>query len=219
MKKNIALFISLLFLLSFPNVFSQQNKPQHNGHPFPPSTKKPKTSQNQIPNINPNLNSNPDNLENQNNFSTPPNRKAEPYLNDTHNFLPYRGQRVPIEQQNTFVENVSVNNNSESIVFKFEFNGPINPLEISNAKIVINNVEVQNSATLKYNRLGTELFITIPEDSLQIQQQDYKIVFLSSNDDEILLVDCNENRKRTKQRISQPVDLQNMHRKILCPEF
>jgi hypothetical protein len=73
--------------------------------------------------------------------------------------------------QNDSVEKAE-NNNIEINIY---FSGPANPLEFSNAEIIVNGVKINNDENIKYNRAGTKARITISQSEISDLPAEYNI--------------------------------------------
>lgn len=64
---------------------------------------------------------------------------------------------------------------AKNIEINIYFAGPANPLEFSNAEIMINGVKINNDESIKYNRTGTKARITISQSDISDIPSEYNI--------------------------------------------
>jgi hypothetical protein len=64
---------------------------------------------------------------------------------------------------------------TKNIEINIFFAGPTNPIEFSNAEIMINGVKINNNENIKYNRTGTKARITISQSDITDLPSEYNI--------------------------------------------
>ena len=64
---------------------------------------------------------------------------------------------------------------TKNIEINIFFAGPTNPIEFSNAEIMINGVKINNDESIKYNRTGTKARITISQSDVTDLPSEYNI--------------------------------------------
>ncbi|NLL99836.1 MAG: hypothetical protein GX220_00045 [Treponema sp.] len=152
---------------------------------------------------------------------TAPNKENE-------NFIPFRGKRVPIEKKiDSSVHKISIHetslNKSDNYTLKFSFTSTINPLEFSKNKIYVNDVLIEDLSNLKYNKIGTEVFLPIEKDVLTNNNNEVIILIEDVKGDKTKYnlgnsqVWAKDNHIKTRPKIIS--DLETRHRENLCPKF
>lgn len=99
-------------------------------------------------------------------------------------------------QRRFLVEKISVEQTAPHFVIIVSFNIPVNPLSISQESVFINTQHLSNSASIKFNRTGTELHLLIPIEEI------YALAYDENQDLHIIInkISAYENNKTEEQQ-------------------
>ena len=70
------------------------------------------------------------------------------------------------------IEKFSVEQTPEFITVMLVFNIPVDPHSFSEESVLVNKMQLPENSTIKFNRTGTELHITIPVDEIESRIED-----------------------------------------------
>lgn len=70
------------------------------------------------------------------------------------------------------IEKFSVEQTPEFITVMLVFNIPVDPHSFSEESVFVNKIQLPENSTIKFNRTGTELHITIPVDEIESRIED-----------------------------------------------
>jgi len=196
MKNSRFVVIFGIFLVSVLNpLFAWDND---NSHPFGGNKQRPSSERTQMPQRNPkgyrDNNGNFIGSDRNSRFKGNPGVKAADRIGSNS---PIGSKNSPLKnmQKTAKIKEISVveadsdfsddkkiaQNNSvdkaetKNIEINIYFSGPANPLEFSNAEIMINGVKINNDESLKYNRAGTKARITISQSDISDLPAEYNI--------------------------------------------
>ena len=90
----------------------------------------------------------------------------------------YRKRNTPtsesfsIQARKLSIEKFSVEQTSEFITVMLVFNIPVDPHSLTEESVFVNKMQLPENSTIKFNRTGTELHISIPVNEIESRMED-----------------------------------------------
>ena len=90
----------------------------------------------------------------------------------------YRKRNTPtsesfsMQARKLSIEKFSVEQTPEFITVMLIFNIPVDPHSLTEGSISVNKMQLPENSTIKFNRTGTELHISIPVDEIESRMED-----------------------------------------------